>query len=90
MVEHMISAIEREYMKTVPTAYDDLEAKKALHKFLQVSGRLDTLEYAEAECALLTEPSIGQPLSPSATETSPSAIYAVFVRIPARRSARRR
>lgn len=55
MVEHMISAIEREYMKTVPTPYDDLEAKKALHKFLQVSGRPDTLEYAEAEYALLHE-----------------------------------
>ena len=55
MVEHMISAIEREYMKTVPTPFDDLEAKKALHKFLQVSGRPDTLEYAEAEYALLHE-----------------------------------
>ncbi|MEO6334373.1 MAG: hypothetical protein ABIO91_05250, partial [Pyrinomonadaceae bacterium] len=38
MVEHVLSGIEREQMKVVPAAYDDLQAKNALHKFLQVQG----------------------------------------------------
>ena len=38
MVEHVLSGIEREHMKITPATYDDLQAKKALHKFLQVHG----------------------------------------------------
>lgn len=55
MVEHIISGIEREHMKMVPASYDDLEAKKALHRFLQIQGDASTTEYAEAEFALMHE-----------------------------------
>jgi hypothetical protein len=55
MVEHVISGIEREYMKVVPKAYDDLEAKKALHRFVQVTGDTASKEYAEAEFHLMRE-----------------------------------
>jgi hypothetical protein len=55
MVEHILSGIEREHMKISPQAYDDLEAKKALHKFLQVEGDSSTTEYAEAEFHLMRE-----------------------------------
>jgi hypothetical protein len=55
MVEHVISGIERQYMKAVPSAFDDLKTKKALHTFLQVSSNPDSTEYAEAEYELLQE-----------------------------------
>jgi hypothetical protein len=55
MVEHVLSGIEREYMRLVPASYDDLEAKKALHRFLQVQGDSTTTEYAEAEFHLMRE-----------------------------------
>ncbi|MCA1588828.1 MAG: hypothetical protein LC734_00260 [Acidobacteria bacterium] len=55
MVEHVLSGIEREYLKTVPVAYDDLEPKKALHRFLKIGGAVDTVEFAEAEIALIGE-----------------------------------
>ena len=58
MVEHVISGIEREYMKTVPTAHDDLQAKKALHRFLQVSGDPAAAEYAAAEYDLMKQTEI--------------------------------
>lgn len=55
MVEHVLSGIEREYMRIVPGTYDDLRAKTALHKFLQVEGDSTTTEYAEAEFHLMRE-----------------------------------
>src|SRR5687768_10865246 len=55
MVEHIISGIEREHMKVVPSSYDDLEAKKALHSFLQVREAATTTDYAEAEFKLMRE-----------------------------------
>lgn len=55
MVEHVLSGVEREHMKMSPVSYDDLEAKKALHKFLQVSGDVKSPEHAEAEYALRNE-----------------------------------
>lgn len=55
MVEHVLSGIEREFMKIVPASYDDLQAKKALHTFLQVQGDSTTAEYAEAEFHLMRE-----------------------------------
>ncbi len=55
MVEHVLSGIEREHMKTVPGSYDDLEAKKALHRFLQVQTDSASAEYAEAEFKLMHE-----------------------------------
>ena len=55
MVEHILSSIEREHMKSVPGSYDDLEAKKALHKFLQVEDDTTTSEYADAEFNLMRQ-----------------------------------
>lgn len=55
MVEHVLSGVEREHMKISPVSYDDLGAKKALHKFIQVSGDLRSPEHAEAEFELRQE-----------------------------------
>ncbi len=55
MVEHVLSGVEREHMKMPASPYDDLEVKKALHKFLQVSGDVESDAHAEAEYALLQE-----------------------------------
>src|SRR5688500_16175264 len=38
MVEHVLSGIEREHMKMSPQTFDDLDVKKALHKYLQVNA----------------------------------------------------
>lgn len=55
MVEHVLSGVEREQMKIVPKPYDDLEAKKILHHFLQVSKDLNSPEHAQAEFKLMQE-----------------------------------
>lgn len=55
MVEHVLSGIEREHMKMSPQAFDDLGVKKALHKYLQVSGPVHSQEHAEAEFQLFQE-----------------------------------
>lgn len=55
MVEHVLSGVEREQMKVIPKPYDDLEAKKILHHFLQVSKDLNSPEHAQAEFALMQE-----------------------------------
>ncbi len=55
MVEHVFSGVEREQMKVVPKPYDDLECKKSLHAFMQVSGDLNSSEHAKAEFRLMQE-----------------------------------
>jgi hypothetical protein len=55
MVEHVFSGVEREQMKVIPKPYDDLEAKKILHHFLQVSKDLNSPEHAQAEFQLMQE-----------------------------------
>ncbi|MEQ1763938.1 MAG: hypothetical protein ABL984_12445 [Pyrinomonadaceae bacterium] len=55
MVEHVISGIEREHMKMSPQAFDDLDVKKALHKYLQVNAPINSDEHSEAELELLQE-----------------------------------
>lgn len=55
MVEAVLSAVERERMKIVPRSYDDLEAKKALHVFLQLAGDVETEKHKQAEFDLLRE-----------------------------------
>lgn len=55
MVEHVLSGVEREHLKMPAAPYDDLKVKKALHKFLQVSGDVSSVEHAEAEYELLQE-----------------------------------
>ncbi|MGD9563359.1 MAG: hypothetical protein AB7F88_14230 [Pyrinomonadaceae bacterium] len=55
MVEHVLSGVEREYLKVSSDPFDDLNAKRALHAFLQVSGRPKSPEHAEAEFELRHE-----------------------------------
>lgn len=55
MVEHVFSGVEREHMKVSSAPFDDLNAKKALHKFIQVSGDPNSPAHAEAEFALRHE-----------------------------------
>ncbi|HEX6279016.1 MAG TPA: hypothetical protein VFZ49_03275 [Pyrinomonadaceae bacterium] len=55
MVEHVLSGIEREHMKMTPASYDDLEVKKALHKYLQVTGPISSDEHSKAEYHLFHE-----------------------------------
>lgn len=55
MVEHVFSGVEREHMKISSVPFDDLNAKKALHKFLQVSDDPNLPAHAEAELTLRQE-----------------------------------
>lgn len=55
MVEHILSAIEREYRKRVPVAYDDFEVKKALNNFLQASDDVSADIHKQTEFALMQE-----------------------------------
>ena len=55
MVEHVLTAVEREHMKVVPSAYDDFEAKKALNAFLKVADDTSSDEHKEAEFRLMHE-----------------------------------
>ncbi len=55
MVEHVLTSVEREYMKVMPKAYDDFEAKKSLNAFLQVSENVSADEHKEAEFKLMQE-----------------------------------
>lgn len=55
MVSHVFSGVEREHMKVSSAPFDDLNAKKALHKFLQVSTDPNSPDHAEAELSLRHE-----------------------------------
>lgn len=55
MVERVFAGLEREQMKIVPKPIDDLEVKKVLHAFLQVSKEANQSEQAQAEFQLLQE-----------------------------------
>ncbi|MEP7212049.1 MAG: hypothetical protein ABI791_03180 [Acidobacteriota bacterium] len=55
MVEHVMTGIEREYMKIVPAAFNDLKVKTALHRFLKVTDDADPTEHLEAEGMLVCE-----------------------------------
>jgi hypothetical protein len=55
MVEHVMTGIEREYMKIVPAAFDDLKVKTALHTYLKVTAQPDATEQLEAEGLLIYE-----------------------------------
>ncbi|MBP7415268.1 MAG: hypothetical protein WBC19_10115 [Pyrinomonadaceae bacterium] len=55
MVEHVLTGVEREYLKMVPRAYDDFNAKKALNIFLQVTESESSEEHASAEFTLMQE-----------------------------------
>jgi len=55
MVEHIITAVEREYIKTMPAVFDDLDVKKALHTFVQSLDSEKQADQATAEFALMHE-----------------------------------
>lgn len=55
MVEHVITGIEREYMKIVPKTFDDLNAKKALNVFLHLADNANLSEQSASEFKLMQE-----------------------------------
>ena len=55
MVEHVISGVEREQMKALPQIYDDLEVKKTLHAFLQITEDAQSPAHTQAEFLLMQE-----------------------------------
>ncbi|MFM9904006.1 MAG: hypothetical protein ACKVQJ_05475 [Pyrinomonadaceae bacterium] len=55
MVEHVVTGVEREYLKVVPKTFDDFNAKKALHTFLNADEGVNTEEHAAAEFTLMQE-----------------------------------
>lgn len=55
MVEHVVTGVEREYLKIIPRSYDDFNAKKALNIFLQVAEGESSEEHASAEFTLMQE-----------------------------------
>jgi len=55
MVEHVLTGVEREYMKVVPKTYDDLNAKKALHAFLNAADPEDAEAQSGVQHTLLQE-----------------------------------
>lgn len=55
MVEHVLTGVEREYLKIVPNTFDDFSAKKALNSFLQISENSNSQEHKRAEFELMQE-----------------------------------
>lgn len=55
MVEHIITGVEREYLKVVPKGFDDFNAKKALSTFLNSEDTIDSEGHATAEYNLMQE-----------------------------------
>lgn len=55
MVEHVLTGVEREYMKVVPKVFDDFNAKKALNNFINGDDDAGSEEHAGAEFALMQE-----------------------------------
>lgn len=55
MVEHILTGVEREYMKVVPKTFDDFNAKKSLNAFLNVAESSHSEEHKAAEFALMQE-----------------------------------
>lgn len=55
MVEHVLTGVEREYMKVVPKVFDDFNAKKALNNFINGDDDASSEEHAGAEFALMQE-----------------------------------
>ncbi|MBA2380403.1 MAG: hypothetical protein H0V76_12595 [Blastocatellia bacterium] len=53
MVDHVLSGVEREHMKVVPVAFNDLQVKKALHTFLNITEGFGTPEHVKAEFVLM-------------------------------------
>lgn len=54
MVEHVLTAVEREYMKVKPNAFDDFDVKRSLNAFLQMPDS-DVDEHKKAEFELMQQ-----------------------------------
>ena len=55
MVEHVFTGVEREYMKVLPSPFDDIAAKKALHTLVNVTGEPDSDEHKAVQSLLMQE-----------------------------------
>lgn len=55
IVEHVLTGVEREYLKILPQTFDDFKAKKALNNFLQAPDGVNSEEHAQAEFELLKQ-----------------------------------
>lgn len=55
MVDAILSAVERESLKVMPKTYDDLNAQKALHAYMQMSANVAGDERKQAEFDLHRE-----------------------------------
>lgn len=55
MVDHVLTGVEREYMKVIPATFDDFNVKKALNVFLKAVADGDGAGHAEAEFAMMHE-----------------------------------
>ncbi|MEO7659024.1 MAG: hypothetical protein ABIV48_05365, partial [Pyrinomonadaceae bacterium] len=55
MVEHVLTGVEREYMKVAPNVFDDFNAKKALNVFLHIVDDENSTDHQEAEHRLMRE-----------------------------------
>ncbi len=55
MVEHVLTGVEREYMKVAPNVFDDFNAKKALNIFLHIVGDENSTDHQEVENRLMRE-----------------------------------
>lgn len=55
MVEHVMSGVEREQLKSAPKAYNDISVSQALHSFLQIASEGNKQKTAEAEFQLMQE-----------------------------------
>jgi len=55
MVEHVLTGVEREFLKIVPRVFDDLKAKTALHVFVNVDENENSEFHAKAELELMEE-----------------------------------
>ncbi|MGB7201501.1 MAG: hypothetical protein WBD16_04455 [Pyrinomonadaceae bacterium] len=54
MVEHVLTAVEREYMKVRPDAFDDFNVKRSLNAFLQLPDS-DAEEHKKSEFELMQQ-----------------------------------
>jgi hypothetical protein len=55
MVEHVLTGVEREYMKVVPKTFDDFNAKKALNTFVHLTEGAAELQATQSALMLETE-----------------------------------
>ena len=55
IVEHVLTGVEREYLKMLPQTFDDFRVRKALNNFIQIPDSVNTEEHAKAEFELLQQ-----------------------------------